>query len=168
MRAAACALLAVTLSAGPAAAGEDDRSISASLGYATFSVPDHTPHGGSLDVAYERGFADALSFRAEVGGGAYPIGTGSPGYSLQAAVGLTYLFDVVRYVPYIHAGVGGILLTAPDLDPDLSPLVELGIGLDILHSRTWSYGAAARFESFVNDTAFFTAGVRLSYRWGFF
>jgi hypothetical protein len=162
-------LLAIGLQASPALAGEDDRSLSVGLGYGRFSVPDDiAPHGGVLSFDYEHGFADALSFHASAGGGYYPVGDGAPGYGAQASLGLTYLFDVVRYVPYIRLGLGGIVLRAEELDTDVSPLLELGIGMDVLHSRSWSYGIAARFESFIVDTSFFTAGVRVSYRWGFF
>lgn len=168
MRLAPCALLALALGSAPAHAGEDDRWLSVSLGYATFTAPEIQPHGGALAVEYERGFADAMAVRATAGGGYYPVGTGSPGYSAHATVGLTYLFDITRYVPYIQIGVGGIAINAVELDTELSPLLELGVGLDVLHSRTWSYGISARFESFINDTSFFTAGARLTYRWGFF
>lgn len=168
MRPAACALLALVLGSTPAHAGEDDRWLSVSLGYASFSVPDHDPRGGALAIEYERGFSDAMAVRATVGMGAYPVGTGSPGYSGHATLGLTYLFDITRYVPYVQLGLGGIALCAEELPTEFSPLLELGVGVDVLHSRSWSYGISARFESFIVDTSFFTAGLRVSYRWGFF
>lgn len=140
-------------------------------GYGTYSVPDHTPDGAVIGVDYERGFSDAMSVRASGGIGAYVLDNDDMGtsYSAHATVGLTYLFDVLKYVPYVNVGVGGIVLTGGPLeDTKLSALLELGVGLDILHSRTFSYGVQARLETFIQETAFFSAGVRATYRWGFF
>lgn len=161
-------VLALFLSqAGPARAGEDDRALSVSLSYGTFSIPDHTPKGSVLGLDYERGFSEVLAFRASTGGGVY-FEDGSRSYSGHLVLGITYLMDVLKYVPYVNAGVGCILLGGGDVDLDLSALLEFGVGLDVLHSRTFSYGAVVRFESYIQETAFFTAGVRATWRWGFF
>ena len=83
-----------------AEAGEDDRSLSLSLGYARFKVPEHDPDGGALALDYERGLSEALALRASAGGGLYHD-AGDPAYSAHAVAGITYALDVLKYVPYL-------------------------------------------------------------------
>lgn len=161
------ALLLVLAMAGPSVASEGESALSVSFGYGTYSVPDYRPNGGVLGLDYERGFSDALSFRVSGGAGLY-YGDGQTTYSGQLTVGMTYLFDVIKYVPYANLGVGGIAIAGGDLDSRLSALVELGVGIDVLHSRTFSYGIQLRFETLLQETSFFTAGARATWRWGFF
>ena len=75
---------------------------------------------------------------------------------------------MLKYVPYVNLGVGGIILGGGDVDLDVTALLEMGGGLDVLHSRSFSYGAVIRFESYIQETAFFTAGLRMTWHWGFF
>ena len=152
---------------GPASAGEDDRSLSLSLSYATFAIPDYSPHGTVVGVDYERGLSEALAVRISGGGGAY-YADSSPSFTGHMVVGMTYLFDVLKYVPYINGGVGGIVIAGSDIDTQVAPLVEVGLGLEFLHSRSFSYGAILRFESQLKETHFFTGGLRITWRWGFF
>jgi hypothetical protein len=164
------AVLAAAIVAGTpsgARAGEDDRSLSVSLSYGLYSIPDHSPSGSVLGLDYERGFSEALSFRASTGAGVYFADEGRS-YSGHLVVGITYLLDVLKYVPYVNLGVGGILLGGGGVETDLSALLEMGVGLDVLHSRSFSYGVVVRFESYIQETSFFTAGARLTWRWGFF
>ena len=156
----------------PAQASEDDRSLSVSLMYGRYAIPGLAPHGGVLGVDFERGFSDALALRVSGGGGTYFGETQS--YSGHLTVGVTYLFDVIKYVPYANIGIGGIVLSGGTnedgeaVDTEISGLIELGFGVDVLHSRSFSYGVLLRFESFVESTAFFTVGARVTWRWGFF
>ena len=153
--------------ARPSAASDDESALSVSLGYGTYAVPDSNPHGSVLGVDYERGFSDALSFRASGGAGAY-YGNDQLTYSGHLVLGITYLFDVIKYVPYANLGLGGIAIFGEEDGTRLSPLVELGVGVDVLHSRTFSYGVQLRFETFLQETSFFTGGLRATWRWGFF
>ena len=89
-------------------------------------------------------------------------------YAGHGAVGLTYVIDVLKYVPYLHAGIGAALLGGGALDSKVHPVAELGLGLDVLSRRGLSYGAFVRLGSFLDDSAFVTAGLRLTWRWGFF
>ena len=158
-----CLLSAVA----PAHASEGDSALSISLGYGTYAIPDHRPDGGVLGVEYERGISDALSLRLAGAGGLY-VGDGQTSYSGQLVAGMTYLFDVIKYVPYASAGVGGIVIAGGEDGSRLSALVELSVGLEVLHSRRFSYGVQLRAETFIQETSSFAAGVRATYHWGFF
>lgn len=161
---AAVLTLWAALSSAQAADGEN--TLSLSLGYATYALADRAPSGGVLGLDFERGFSDALAWRVSGGVGTY-LGDLRT-HSGHLTLGLTYLFDVLKYVPYANVGVGAIAIGGGELDTDLSALLELGVGLDVLHSRSFSYGIQMRFESFLEQTAFFTVGARASWRWGFF
>ncbi|GAB4518426.1 MAG: hypothetical protein Tsb0020_37000 [Haliangiales bacterium] len=174
-RAAAIAALTLALLGigGAAHASDGQHALSVSVGYGSLLVTDEgadtgtdTAHGGVLGVAYSRGFSDALSWRVSGGVGGY-YGA-SALLSGQVSAGLVYRFDVLKYVPYLTAGVGAIVVSDSDVNLDIDPLVELGVGLDVLQSRHRSYGVFARVESLLQNTSFFTAGVRVTWRWGFF
>jgi hypothetical protein len=164
------ALLAVLLWASPpAAADEGESALSIGLGFAGFSIDDHDGKGAALGLEYERGLSDAFWLRASAAGAVHR-GGGEDGtsYAGHGVVGLTYVVDVLKYVPYLTGGVGAALLGGGGLERELHPVAEIGAGLDILARRGLSYGAFARLASFLDDSAFVTAGVRLSWRWGFF
>ncbi len=166
-----CVLSLVLMSAPEALADEGESALSLSAAFAGFSVPDHAPAGGTLGFDYERGVTDILWLRASAGGGAFSD-AGSPAYAAYSEVGITYVIDVLRYVPYINVGIGAVYLQVEDPGDDfengVEPLISVGAGVDLLTSRSRSYGVFTRYESFLGKTAFFTAGARISWRWGFF
>lgn len=164
-------LAALLATPAPALAADGERALSATVGYATYTVAGDNPHGTALGGDYERGFSDALSWRISGGGGLYYRDGVS--FSGQLTAGLTYLFDVLKYVPYVNVGIGGMVIVDPGGDAgglavDIHPLAEIGAGLDILRDRTSSFGVYVRFETLLQETSFFTAGVRSTWRWGFF
>jgi hypothetical protein len=169
LAAAVCAV--AVLCPAPAAASEGESALSVYLGYGTYAVVDEderpSGHGTVIGLDFERGVSDALSLRVSGGGGGY-LGDDRTTYSGQFTVGITYLLDVVKYVPYVNVGLGGIVIGGGGMNTEFAGLLELGGGVDILHSRSFSYGVQLRFESFIEQTAFFTAGVRATWRWGFF
>lgn len=164
----AALVLGAGLAPAPAEASPGESALSSSLGYAGYTLSDqeHSDAGALLGIEYERGITDALWLRGQAGFGAYPFGAWS--HSGDATLGLTYAIDVLKYIPYVKAGAGALVVGGSDVDARLYPLVEAGAGFDVLHSRSLSYGLEARVETFVEGTAFFTAGVHVSYRWGFF
>lgn len=159
----------------PAEAGEDDRLLSAFVGVGAYTHGEHAPQGATVGAEYERGFSDAMSLRASVLGGYYFIGGGNPdmpdpenSFSVQSTVGVTYFIDVLKYVPYANLGVGAVYIGGGPAGGTFDALVEFGVGLDVLHSRSWSYGVQIRMDSFAQETSVFSGGVRGTYRWGFF
>jgi hypothetical protein len=166
-----CLLSLVLLSPSLAHADEGESALSLNAAFAGFSVPDHSPAGGSLGFDYERGITDILWIRASAGGAVFADG-GSPAYGGYSEVGITYVIDILRYVPYINLGVGGVYLQVEepgdDFENGLKPLISVGAGVDLLTERGRSYGLFTRYESFLGRSAFFLAGARMSWRWGFF
>lgn len=156
----------------PALAAENDRALSLVPAYGTLSLNQgegqqtFSATGGMLSVDYERGVSDSLSFRTTGGAGLFHEG-GEWVWAGTAVVGLTYAFDVLRYVPYANLGAG-VLVVGGAVARDLRPVLELGFGLDVLCSRTSSVGLVMRFESFASQSAYFTLGPRITWRWGFF
>ncbi len=166
LAAAIAAALACALVAPAAHAEEDERAFSLSLSYARYTIPDHEPDGGVIGIDYERGLSDAVWLRGSVGGGLYY--SDGPAYSGHAIIGLTYAFDVLKYVPYANVGVGAIIVAGDEFDTEIEPLIEIGGGVDFLRSREFSWGFVVRYETFTNETSFVTSGVRMTWRWGFF
>ena len=172
------ALLAVLglLGAAPpeAHAGEDDKALSADVAFAMFTAGDHLrPLGGVLTLEYERGLSQSFSLRAAVGGGIlYEDGTDdlAPGlvWRGQAVAGLVYLVDILKYVPYATICLGVVTRGGDPIETDVYPVLEIGGGLDLLQSRTFSWGGFARMSSYLDDDAAFSLGARATWRWSLF
>jgi hypothetical protein len=164
------------LGAAPAGAlaGEDDRSLSVNVGFTTFTAgEDLLPYGGLVGAEYERGISESWSWRlAAAGGLLYEDGTedldGGLVWRAQAIGGLVYLFDVLKYVPYATIGLGAVARGGGPVETDLHPVLELGGGVDLLKSRTFSWGGFVRVSSYLDDEAAFTIGGRATWRWGLF
>lgn len=167
--------LLLCLAPAAARAAEGEKALSIVPTYAVWAVTQQDgtrletveAQGGQLGLDYERGYNDTLWLRASVAGGLYSTPDGL-GWSGGATVGITYAFDVLRYVPYLNLGAGAIWVAGDGIDSGLKPVVELGVGVDVLESRTFSWGVVLRFDSFASQVAFFTIGPRISWRWGFF
>lgn len=158
---------ACVIGSAPAAASDGESALSVSANYATYITPDYSPNGGVIGLSFERGFSDVLAWRIAGGGGVY-YGAEQITYSGHATFGFTYLLDILKYVPYVEAGVGGILIAGGDAGTSIHPLIQVGVGLDILKNRTFSYGVHLQFETLLQQTSFFTVGARATWRWGFF
>lgn len=173
--------LALGIAAAPGArarADEGESALSPYVGFASFALAEESDTTTGLGVGagldYERGLTEAIWLRLSAGGALY---NGRPtAASGHATAGLTYVFDVLKYVPYAHLGLGGAVLYADhapgedqaDNQTSLEPLIELGGGLDVLTDPDFSWGIHIRFGSFITRSALFTAGFRVSWRWGFF
>jgi hypothetical protein len=155
-----------------ASLAQADRAVSVGTGWATYSTLGEPPMpvtgswGAHLALSYEHGISSEVSLRGELAGALFADDGGA--YLALADLGVVYRFDVVKYVPYGFAGLGGVASTGEPIDSDLDVVVVLGGGLDILSSRTRSWGIEGRLASFAGDTTVFTLGVRGTVRWGFF
>jgi hypothetical protein len=158
-------------------AAEGEKAFTLGIDYSAWSVdqPDHpgtdhdsiTAQGVQATSDYEYGWNDTLWLRASVSGGYFSVPDGSA-WSTGGIVGITYALDVLRYVPFVHAGVGALVIGGDGLFTEIRPVVELGVGLTVLEGRTFSWGVVAHFDGTYSKALFFSIGPRLAWRWGFF
>jgi hypothetical protein len=168
---AACLLLVP----GVASAVEGEQALSLSARFASVTVTeevdrrnrDRTGFGGGLMVDYQKAVSDTLWLRGAATGTLHSF-DGELAVAGHAAVGVTYAVDVLKYVPYVSAGIGAMVIGGPAIDTAVKPYIELGVGLDIVSSTRFSWGLDARFASFLSQAAVLTIGPRLSWRWGYF
>jgi hypothetical protein len=168
--------------AAPAQA-EGERALSVGLSWATFSVPgtaegDMEPPtvspdvGGSLAAIYEHAIGSDFSLRGELAGGLFYGGETENQSSLSYAglvdAGATFRFDVLKYVPYAFGGVGAVMTTGGPIGSHTTFVLAVGGGLDMLMSRSKSWGVELRLASFGGDVTIFTLGLRGTTRWGYF
>jgi len=160
-------VLAVFVAMGPtlALAGAGEQSLSIEPGFGLLDQ-DGTRYGGSLGATYAYRLGDRFALRASAAAGAYYDNDAA--YSTQALASIAYTFDVLRYVPWASVGLGGIATFGPDVGECLDPIAEVAAGLDILHSRSFSYGLFVRYESLFQETSYAAGGLRLNWHWGFF
>jgi hypothetical protein len=175
--------LAILAALAGSARADDEQALSVGLGYATFSTvgkamgnmtpPTLSPDfGGALSGTYERMLGTDLALRGELATGLFRGGEGkgqSPtSWALLGDVGVTFRFDVLRWVPYAFAGVGGVMAGGGPIDRGSDFVLVVGGGLDRLLSRKRSIGGEVRIASFAGDITVTTVGVRGTVRWGFF
>ena len=176
------AIAAILLAAAPAWA-EGERALSVGLGWSSFSTPGkpvsgmEPPNlspdiGGSLTVAYERAIGTDVALRGEAAGGVFyggsEDGQSNVSYAALADAGVAFRFDVLKYVPYAFAGLGGLASGGGPIDRGAQVVLSIGGGLDILTSRERSWGFEGRLSSFGGDVTILTLGVRVTSRWGYF
>lgn len=180
------ALLAPALIAATAgsAHADSEKAASASVGWATFTVPGHTTMtgtgapavspdvGGTVSAMYEHMIGSDLGLRAEAAFGVFYGGQekdqAATSYAAVADAGVVFRFDVLKYVPYAFGGLGAVKTWGGAIGSDLAPVLAIGGGLDILASRQHSYGFELRLASFGGDITVFTLGIRATTRWGYF
>jgi hypothetical protein len=172
-----------TIALATPAHAEGERALSLGLGWATFSTPGEamgsseppaiTPDvGGALTVTYEHAVGSDFSLRAELSGGLFYGGESKDesalSYSALLDGGIVYRFDVLKYVPYAFGGIGGVATTGGPIASGVNFVLAVGGGVDMLVSRSRSYGIEGRLASFGGDVTIFTFGVRGTVRWGYF
>jgi hypothetical protein len=179
------ALLAITAVCVPAAWAENERALSVGVSWATFSTqgtqmgsgsmqpPAVSPDvGGALSVIYEHAIGSDIALRGEVSGGVFYGGNdntqSSVSYAAIGDAGAVFRFDVLKYVPYAFGGIGGMVTERGPIDRGAQLVLTIGGGLDVLVSRSRSWGIEGRLASFGGDVTVFTLGVRGTTRWGYF
>ncbi len=178
-------VVAALVLAAPPAHADDERGLSVGLGWATFSAPGEPEGmmepvaiapdvGGALAISYERMIGSEFGLRAELAGGLFyggadeEKGQSPTTTAVLGDAGAVFRFDVLKYVPFAFAGVGGVATFGGPIPEEVDVVLAVGGGLDILLSRTRSIGVEARVASFGGDITIFTLGVRGTARWGFF
>lgn len=173
-------LAILALLAGTARA-DGERAVSASLGWATFSAlgkpmgkqapPTVSPDvGGMLGLSYEQAISTDIALRAELAGGVFHGGgqamQSKTSYASIGDAGAVFRFDVLKVVPYLFGGLGGVVSGGGPIDRGADFVLVVGGGVDWLYDREHSLGVEARLASFGGDITVVTVGVRGTLRWG--
>lgn len=176
----AASFACVALAARPGLAYERQQHLGLTAGGALSSTDGATgtQPGVDLGLRYTYGVTDAFNLLVDVSG--MSLGTEArpaknvppqPGRVLAGGVGLAYVFDVTRWVPYAGAVIGpayagGGLLQSGFWAPDAQILV----GLDYQISRSWSLGGAYSqhmlFTKMSTYPELSTLGLHVDYVWG--
>jgi hypothetical protein len=175
------ASLLVVVALGETAHAEGERALSVGLGWATFSAvgkpvgrqapPTLSPDvGGALVASYEYSISSDIALRGELAGGVFHGGAqakqSQTSFASLGDAGAVFRFDVLQVVPYLFAGVGGVVSGGGPLDRGADFVLVVGGGVDWLRSRERSVGLEARVASFGGDITVATFGLRGTLRWG--
>jgi hypothetical protein len=181
-----CAATVCAFTASTASAVERQHHIGIAPG-ATFWATADTPvaAGLSLGAFYTYGITDQINLLGEVRGSVLTLSrdvidpkdrpivpTTRPTREGSAALGLAYVLDVLRWVPYFGALVGAQGIGGGTLDrARIMPTLQLALGLDYQFSRTVSAGFAVRQSIFVFNTSDYPTAThlfaKLEFSWGY-
>ncbi|MGH7272195.1 MAG: outer membrane beta-barrel protein [Polyangiaceae bacterium] len=182
MKAIAAAILAVafTVIATPARAVEEEKHLGVDLGAAMLVLKDQSAPdlGPAMGGHFTYGLTDAFNLMAEGTFSIVSFSTPSdprapktlPAWTANADVGVGYVFDVLRWVPYAGLLVGGYALSGGTLGGvKILPGAEIALGLDYRVDRSLSVGVALRQHWLTEQTtypSFSQALARVEYSWG--
>ena len=90
----------------------------------------------------------------------------------QGGVGVSYVIDILRWVPWVGIEGGACALTGGTLDhPLVVPDVSLGVGLDYQLTRDMAVGISGRehllFTKLDTYPSYFTGMLRFELMWGY-
>jgi hypothetical protein len=162
---------------------EKQHHIGAAPSFALLKTADTAAAAGAgIGAFYTYGITDQINFLGELSGSLHTVDRTPvdekvgvpktrPTTAARASVGVAYVLDILRWVPY-----GGVLLSGAYLSggtlaaPKIVPNVELALGLDYQFNRTTVVGLAVRQSFFVtvlptypSYTNFF---LKFEYQWG--
>jgi hypothetical protein len=179
--AALVALGAATAATGRAGAVEREHQLGVEGGGAVLVIRGKSTSdvGGMVGLHYSYGLSDAFNLMAE---GAFSLVAlhqqldqpttprTFPASVCNLDVGLGYVFDVLRWVPYAALLVGGYALEGGTVDGvKVLPGAEIALGLDYRFDRSWAAGVAFR-QHLMSEPAtypsFTQAFARIEYTWG--
>jgi hypothetical protein len=175
---AAAVVVSVAAASSPAGAVEHEHHVGIDGGVATLVMKDKTDLGGGLGAHWAYGFNDAFNLMAE--GGWSLVARGEtlqgaprtrPANVTNVNAGVGYVFDVLRWVPYAGALLGGYALTGGTIDgTKILPGIAIAAGLDYRFGRSWAAGLAFRQHMLVADMStypsFTHVFARFEYTWG--
>jgi hypothetical protein len=182
-RGAAAALLAALLAlVRPAGAVERENAIGIDAGGAILVVAQkHSQDvGASAGLHYTYGLSDAFNLVADAGWSLVALNEGltdpttprnRPTNVTHADVGLAYVLDVLRWVPWGALEIGGYALDGGTLDSvKVLPGAAVAVGLDYRLNRSWSVGGSGREHLLFTDMStypsFLQLLARVEYVWG--
>jgi hypothetical protein len=166
--------------AGRAGAVERESHVGVDAGGAMLVMSDKTDVGAGIGGHWTYGLSDAFNLMAEAAWSQVALGEHAAGPStprtrpagvVDATVGVGYVFDVLRWVPYAGALVGGYALTGGTLpETKIRAGAAIALGLDYRFGRSWAAGVAFRQHFLVTDLStypsFMQLFARFEYTWG--
>jgi hypothetical protein len=180
--AAAGVAVAAVLWASTGRAVEHEHALGVDLGPAVLVVADKgSPDiGGTAGLHYTYGVTDAFNVVADVNASLVALNENivdsstprtRPSLLFSGNAGLAYVLDVLRWVPYGSAEIGGYAMKGGTIDAvHWLPGVVLAVGLDYRINRSWSVGAALRQTMFVTEMSTYPSYTqvlgRFEYVWG--
>ena len=169
------AALAVGTTARPAFAVEQEHAISLGVGPSILDVASKgsADTGAGPAIAYTYGLSDAFNLMAETSWSLVALNENAqdaPTSVTTFDVGVGYVFDVVRWVPYAGLLAGTSLMSGGGIDGvRFVPEAAVALGFDYKFDRTWAAGLALR-QYFFTDAATYPsysqAFARVEYVWG--
>ena len=184
-------VLPLALSRG-AGAVEGEHQLGVNIGVPMLTISDKPSpdFGAAFGVHYGYGITDQFNLLVEAqyallslgtpaapmsmsasGAPAMPTANNDPSQMWNADIGLTYVLDVLRWVPYFGALAGGYLLNGGGLPGSLIlPGGEIVVGLDYLVTPKWAVGGEFSEHFLFTDmgvyTSYSTFFARTEFRWG--
>ncbi len=175
--------LAVSGYCSEAEAFERQWHLGIDFGYALAGFPEAVAggYGGGLHVAY--GITDAFNLRLQ--GDVTVFDLPEPATSAliyDAAFGVEYVIDILRWVPYIGALAGPVYVARQDAEDSAGVVtehedswllgLEIPLGLGYQLSRSFTIGLEGRYRVFLlgggtSPTSSLLGLGRLEYMWGF-
>jgi hypothetical protein len=175
------ALIAASVLPSAALAVEHEHAIGLDLGPAVLVVANKgSPDiGGTAGLHYTYGLTDAFNLVADAQGSLVALKEGGdssvprtrPTTVFGANVGLAYVLDVLRWVPWGAAEIGGYAMNGGTIDGvHWLPGAVIAVGLDYRLNRSWALGAVARQTVFFTETSTYPSFTqvlgRFEYVWG--
>ncbi len=162
-----------------AGAVEQEHQLGVDVGLPMLTIADKaTPDiGAAFGVHYGYGITDQFNLLVELQYGLLALNVfpndppTHPAQLWNADIGVTYVLDVLRWVPYFGALAGGYMLNGGTLPGTLVlPGGDIVVGLDYLVTPRWAVGFEVSEHFLFTDmslyTSYSTAFARTEFRWG--
>jgi hypothetical protein len=177
-RATAAIAIAGVAVAPPAGAVEHEHHAGIDAGGSILVLNDKTDVGGGVGAHWTYGLTDAFNLMVEGSWSLVALGEKRavgvprtrPATVGDAGVGVGYVLDVLKWVPYAGALVGGYMLTGGTVGTKILPGAALALGLDYRFARSLAVGFAFRQHMLVTEMStypsFTQMFARVEYTWG--
>jgi hypothetical protein len=169
--------VAGVLAGSSAAAVEREQQAGGDLGASLIDASGKTRVGAAVGAHWTYGLTDAFNLLVE---GSWSLVAlrihddpqhTQPGWIANGDVGVAYVFDVLRWVPFVGLLAGGYVLSGGAIDgARVRPGVELQVGLDYRFNRSLKVGVVGREHMLFTDLSTYPAFTQLlaraEYTWG--
>jgi hypothetical protein len=169
--------VAGVVAASPAAAVEREQQVGADLGGSLIDSKNYTSIGGAVGAHWTYGITDAFNLLVEGSWSLVALQVhddpthARPAWIANGDVGVAYVFDVLRWVPFVGVLAGGYVLAGGSIEgARVRPGVELQVGLDYRVDRTFKVGVVGREHMLFTDLSTYPVFTQLlaraEYTWG--